>query len=44
MSQPAKKDKGFTAEEREAMKERAKELKADANPATPSNYSVVGRK
>jgi uncharacterized protein YdhG (YjbR/CyaY superfamily) len=28
MSQPAKKDKGFTAEERAAMKERARELKA----------------
>ena len=33
MSQPAKKDKGFTAEERAAMKERAKELKAAVNKA-----------
>jgi uncharacterized protein YdhG (YjbR/CyaY superfamily) len=33
MSQPAKKDKGFTAEEKAAMKERAKELKAAANKA-----------
>jgi hypothetical protein len=33
MSQPAKKDKGFTAEECAAMKERAKELKAAANKA-----------
>jgi hypothetical protein len=30
MSQPAKKGKGFTAEERAAMKERARELKAAA--------------
>src|SRR5687768_2824603 len=30
MSQPAKKDKGFSAEERAAMRERAKELKAEA--------------
>ncbi len=30
MSQPAKKGKGFTDEERAAMKERAKELKAEA--------------
>jgi uncharacterized protein YdhG (YjbR/CyaY superfamily) len=30
MSQSAKKDKGFTAEEQAAMKERAKELKAEA--------------
>lgn len=33
MSQSAKSDKGFTAEERAAMKERAKELKAEANKA-----------
>ncbi|MDZ4767884.1 MAG: DUF1801 domain-containing protein [Chloroflexota bacterium] len=33
MSHTAKKDKGFTAEERAAMKERAKELKATANSA-----------
>lgn len=30
MSQPEKKSKGFTDEERDAMKERAKELKAEA--------------
>jgi uncharacterized protein YdhG (YjbR/CyaY superfamily) len=30
MSQSTKKEKGFTAEERAAMKERAKELKAEA--------------
>jgi len=33
----AKKDKGFTAEERAAMKERAKELKASANKAEAEN-------
>src|SRR5438094_10593747 len=33
MSQPANKGKGFTDEERAAMKERAKELKADKNKA-----------
>ncbi len=33
MSQPAKKDKGFSAEERAAMKERARELKAAVNKA-----------
>jgi uncharacterized protein YdhG (YjbR/CyaY superfamily) len=33
MSQTAKKDKGFTAEERAAMKERARELKAAAEGA-----------
>ncbi|HYP41557.1 MAG TPA: DUF1801 domain-containing protein [Chloroflexia bacterium] len=33
MSQPAKKGKGFTAEERAAMKERAQELKAAADKA-----------
>ncbi len=41
MSQTAKKatqkDKGFTAEERAAMKERAKELKASANKAEAEN-------
>lgn len=31
MAQSTKKDKGFTAEERAAMKERAKELKASTN-------------
>ena len=30
MSEPAKKGKGFTAEERAAMRERARELKAEA--------------
>ena len=33
MSEPAKKGKGFTDEERAAMKERAKELKAEAQKA-----------
>lgn len=33
MSKSAPTDKGFTAEERAAMKERAKELKAEANKA-----------
>jgi len=33
MSQPTKKGKGFTAEERAAMKERARELKAEAEKA-----------
>jgi uncharacterized protein YdhG (YjbR/CyaY superfamily) len=33
MSQTAKKDKGFTDEERAAMKERARELKAEAEKA-----------
>jgi uncharacterized protein YdhG (YjbR/CyaY superfamily) len=33
MSTTTKKSKGFTAEERAAMKERAKELKAEANRA-----------
>ncbi len=33
MSQPAKKEKGFTAEERAAMKERSRELKAASNKA-----------
>jgi len=32
-SKSSKKDKGFTADERAAMKERAKELKANANKA-----------
>ena len=37
MSQPAKKEKGFTAEERAAMKERTKELKASADKAEWEN-------
>lgn len=37
MSQAAKKDKGFTAEERAAMKERARELKAAAQAEEGEN-------
>jgi uncharacterized protein YdhG (YjbR/CyaY superfamily) len=41
MSQPAKKVKGFTDEERAAMKERAKELKAAARADKADGESAV---